>query len=239
MTVLTSSVSCTQTETCFQDGKSDSQLRVKIENNWYNLTQWQHQHPGGAKILQHSNGLDVTDAFTSLHSKNAWTRLSKMHKTIAKLNDTPAPTKATLAFRRLRKQLEEDGWWKHDRKWELFYQLSVFMLTSFGTYISFAGHSIVAILLIGLGMQQAGWIGHDNTHGRGSLQAWFAAFQSGVINGFSRKWWSEKHNIHHVYTNHIGIDADIENDPLIHLFFPSIDKDVYFRRFQHYYFYII
>ncbi len=31
--------------------------------------------------------------------------------------------------------------------------------------------------------------------------------QGCVVNGFSRAWWSEKHNTHHVFPNYVGIDT--------------------------------
>jgi len=86
-----------------------------------------------------------------------------------------------------------------------------------------------------LAMQQAGWIGHDYIHARGSFAYWNAVIMQ-WINGFSREWWSHKHNTHHVFTNYIGIDADIENDPVFHLFFPDPKDDTIFRKMQHWYF---
>ncbi len=35
------------------------------------------------------------------------------------------------------------------------------------------------------------------------------SYISGWINGFDRNWWSEKHNTHHVLTNHAQDDPDI------------------------------
>jgi len=89
--------------------------------------------------------------------------------------------------------------------------------------------------VIGLMMQQAGWIGHDYIHARGKVPYWNAVCMQWA-NGFSRQWWSNKHNTHHVYTNYIGIDADIENDPVFHLFFPDPKDDTFFRKMQHWYF---
>ena len=44
-------------------------------------------------------------------------------------------------------------------------------------------------------MQQAGWLGHDMTHARdSSLIARTSWLIYGVINGFDRDWWSDKHN---------------------------------------------
>jgi fatty acid desaturase len=85
-------------------------------------------------------------------------------------------------------------------------------------------------------MQQAGWIGHDYTHARGKACHVNGLILSCISNAFSRAWWSNKHNTHHVFTNYIGLDADIENDPVFHLFFPTKDNDVFFRKMQHWYF---
>jgi fatty acid desaturase len=100
----------------------------------------------------------------------------------------------------------------------------------------YLGSKLLAIVAIGLAMQQAGWIGHDYAHGRGSWMEWLCRTMTGSVNAFSRSWWSHKHNTHHVYTNNVGIDTDIANDPVFHLFFPSQDKDVWFRSYQHLYF---
>lgn len=56
---------------------------------------------------------------------------------------------------------------------------------------------------MGAGMQQAGWLGHDYVHGRGP---WCKAMRSfaGWINGHSTHWWTQKHSMHHVFTNEHG-----------------------------------
>ena len=33
---------------------------LKIDEQWYDLTQWQHVHPGGPQILKHLHGEDAT-----------------------------------------------------------------------------------------------------------------------------------------------------------------------------------
>ena len=45
-------------------------------------------------------------------------------------------------------------------------------------------------------------------------------FTSGFINGFNREWWSTKHNTHHVMTNHVGVDLDIDLMPTLFLLAP-------------------
>jgi hypothetical protein len=90
-------------------------------------------------------------------------------------------------------------------------------------------------------MEQAGWLGHDYVHGRGAGSWWLGRIlvsdsgerklgpdmfstQGGVVNGFSSAWWSEKHNAHHVYPNLFGVDSDIANDPVFHLWYPEEHK---------------
>jgi len=112
----------------------------------------------------------------------------------------------------LKLQLERDGWWRRNPVWEAFLVLAVAGLCMGGTYIS-CTHPILASFLIGLGMQQAGWLGHDMTHARNSnYNDFMLRFVSGWINGFNRDWWSDKHNTHHVLTNHIEFDPDIHNE---------------------------
>ena len=196
---------------------------VKIDEYWYDLTSWKTTHPGGVTILEHMNGNDATDAFYSLHSAEATARLARLPRSTslpAHLAAPAPPTKAALAFREFRAQLEKDGWFERSAGWEAFYTLSVYALGILGTWLAFTGHPILAVLLIGTGMQQAGWIGHDYIHARGGFAYWNAIVMQWV-NGFSREWWSQKHNTHHVFTNYIGVDADIENDPHFHLLFPD------------------
>jgi len=98
---------------------------------------------------------------------------------------------------------------------------------------------VIATLFLGLGMQQAGWIGHDYTHGRGKVCDFLGGTVGGIFNGFSRQWWSEKHNKHHVHPNQVGVDDDIANDPVLHLFVPeSPDRDFFLRPYQHYYYHL-
>lgn len=165
-------------------------------------------------------------------------RLSKLSssKTLPAHLTAPAPpTKATQAFRVFRAQLEKDGYFDRSAMWEFFYTASIYVMGALGTWLAFNGHPILSTLILGLAMQQAGWIAHDFIHARGTISYWNALIMQ-MMNGFSRGWWSNKHNTHHVFTNYIGIDADIENDPVFHLFFPDPKDDTFFRKMQHWYF---
>jgi fatty acid desaturase len=221
--------------------ENNDRLHLSINGQWYDLTQWQNLHPGGREILQNLNRKDATDAFYSLHSEDAIKRLSHL-KSCSSIHIQYTlpyiqPTNVTISFRKLRQQLINEGYFNRSINWELFYHFSVYFMCLFGTFCHFYWNSnLLAILSIGFGMQQAGWIGHDYAHGRGTWMRWLCRTLSGFINAFSPTWWSHKHNTHHVYTNNLGIDTDVANDPIFHLFFPSKDKDVWFRSYQHFYF---
>lgn len=215
---------------------------IKIGEKWVNCERWKRSHPGGAEALERVTGTDATDQFMCLHSKEARAQVERM-----KSVDPPAgydaeadpsmPSAATLSFRKMRAELEEEGWFERDYRWESFYMGMVLGLTIVGTYFS-RSHPWLAIFLIGLGQQQGGWAAHDWMHARGRLAWWVGRISGAGVVGLSGGWWSEKHNKHHVHTNQVGIDDDIANDPVLHLLVPSEKNDVWFRRYQHYYYHL-
>jgi len=148
------------------------------------------------------------------------------------------PTKETLAFREFRAQLEKEGLFQRNWFWDFFYISIIVILAIIGTYIS-STHPIIASILIGFAMQQAGWIGHDYVHGRGKMSYILGRMIGSLFNAFSSEWWSAKHNKHHVHTNQLGIDDDIQNDPILHLWIPSPDKEFTFRPYQHLYYHFV
>lgn len=221
-----------------QSSSNKSELHIKIDNTWYDLTQWQHVHPGGSTIMEYLNEQDATDAFYSLHSKEAVERLARIPKSKQQVRELDSHTtpKEVVAFRKFRKQLEDEGFFNRDAKWEFFYLSIIYGLCVLGTYLSFKQYTITSILCLGLAMLQAGWVGHDFIHGRGTYCHWNGNLMAGIVNGFSRSWWSDKHNTHHVYTNYTGIDRDISNEPTFYLYFPNIEHDSPFRCWQHIYY---
>ena len=46
----------------------------------------------------------------------------------------------------------------------------------------------------------------------------------------SRRWWSNKHNMHHALTNEVGYDEDIALDPFIFLWKPDPKNDLNWLR---------
>ncbi|CAN0306112.1 unnamed protein product, partial [Phaeothamnion confervicola] len=95
-------------------------------------------------------------------------------------------------------------------------------------------HPVLATLVLGFGNTTGGWLAHDYVHGRGKWCATMRNFGA-IFCGLSSKWWSEKHNKHHAFTNVVGVDEDIMVEPLLYLWPPSQDREMPYRGLQHIY----
>lgn len=208
---------------------------IRVDGDSYDLTQWRHKHPGGAQLLDWFHGKDATDAFYALHSKDAITTLKRMPKKPVSDSDIPRDD-ISRSFEELRQQLLRDGWF--ERPWlneTIRYVIPTFTLLIVGWMIS-ATHPLLATFMLGLGMQQAGWLGHDWSHGRDFIPMTCGRIVAAISNGFANSWWSHKHNTHHVFPNRMGIDSDVHNEPVMHLWRPSPEYDKWWRPFQPVYF---
>jgi fatty acid desaturase len=208
---------------------------IKVYDDWYDLTQWKHYHPGGADILDKVAGTDQTDAFVSLHSEDAKVRLKRLPKFRGDVPDLGPDPSWSVAYQKWQDELRTSG--QNDREFlaEVGHQLPVLTIAAVGAYLAYSW-PITATLLLGLFQQQAGWIAHDNIHGRGRYCYWMGLVWGGWGNGMARSWWSDKHNTHHVLTNSVEHDSDIHNHPFIFNFPPMDDEDQWNRMFQHHYF---
>jgi fatty acid desaturase len=179
------------------------------------------------------------DAFAAIHSREAWSQIERMKAIDADssvLKACAPSSSLALAMRSFRAELERDGFFTRSWSRDAF-NVSLTLLWCAGGFALAYKAPLVGMLLLGLGMQQAGWIGHDYAHGRGAACWWITHVLSPLINGFSCDWWANKHNTHHVHPNQRGIDEDIANDPILHLHAPeSAAHDVWYRRYQHLYY---
>lgn len=208
---------------------------IRVDDDQYDLTAWRYKHPGGAQLLDLFHGKDATDAFYALHSKDAIRQLKRMPKKPV-TDEEISRDKFSRDFEAFRSKLEAEGWFQRPWLNELIrYVIPTFSLLIVGWLLS-ASHPVLATLMLGLGMQQAGWLGHDWSHGRDRIPMALGKIVSGVSNGFSHGWWSNKHNTHHVFPNRLGIDSDVHNEPVLHLWKPSDSDDKWWRHYQHFFF---
>ena len=143
-------------------------LDVRIHSQWYDLSGWRKAHPAGAHWIDWYDGRDATDVMDAFHSKKGremYKRLPKStEETAAVLDASVAPySKTELNFRKLRDQLEEEGWWERD------YIHEATLLAIWGSLVVGAAGTVesappLSTFLLALSMTNAGWLGHDYIH---------------------------------------------------------------------------
>jgi acyl-lipid Delta6-acetylenase / acyl-lipid (9-3)-desaturase len=216
-------------------------LDVRIHNKWYDLSGWRKAHPAGAHWIDWYDGRDATEVMDAFHSEKGrkmYQRLpASKPETAQMLESTAVPDSPTqIAFRKLREDLEKEGWWERDMTHEAT-QLSLWAAFVIGA--AYTAHSlpIVSMSLLSISMTAAGWLGHDYIHGVDPFcdrMRNFAALAAGLLP----TWWSDKHNKHHALTNEQGVDEDIATDPFIFPYVPDPSQDSPLRKIQHYIFWI-
>mmetsp|Transcript_26594 Transcript_26594/g.32266 ORF Transcript_26594/g.32266 Transcript_26594/m.32266 type:complete len:497 (-) Transcript_26594:540-2030(-) len=228
-------------------------IKLKIDDQWYNVGPWASNHPGGVQFLQLMDGHDATNVFYALHSYGP-NGSEKALKILNKLPKCAPPEGETLAserdfglkgaetskesFQEFRKRLEEEGWFNRSVLQEARFLGVVVGLFGAGTVAAWNGWDLAAIVALGLGSTQAGWLGHDYIHGRGK---WCEAMRplGSLFNGHSGMWWTTKHSLHHSFTNDEKHDGDVMMEPFFFLRPPAESgrDDSLARKFQHFYMY--
>ncbi len=144
---------------------------------------------------------------------------------------SPAP--AVASFRAFRGSLEAAGFFRRDALSEARALATVLGLYATAAFLAPA-HPLAATGVLGLGMQQAGWLSHDYIHGRGPLCAALRCCGA-LLNGHSTEWWVAKHSAHHVWTNTYELDQDVTQEPFFFLEHPKETgrADAPTRKYQH------
>ncbi|KAF4715901.1 Delta 8 Fatty Acid Desaturase [Perkinsus olseni] len=116
--------------------------------------------------------------------------------------------------------MEASGWFNTDLTY--YMGLGVWYALLLGASI----YSVVALqsavlggFLMGLVWQQAAFTGHDLGHNavfheKARDDRW-AVFLGNFLGGISIGWWKATHNVHHVVTNSISCDPDIQHMPVL------------------------
>lgn len=220
--------------------------RMRIDGQWYDASGWAAAHPGGARWIHWFDGRDATGVFYALHSYGAngsslaLDRLNKLPKCECPPEEDlhlplPRDMDVNCSFQELRVKLEQEGFFKRSALKEAIPLAQIVGLYVAGTMLAWT-QPVVATILLSLGAQQAGWLAHDYIHGRGKWcdsMRWFGA----VFNGHSDNWWSQKHSLHHSFTNEERHDNDVMMEPFFFLRPPAESgrADSPTRKFQHIY----
>jgi len=206
-------------------------VEVVFENRLYDLTKFCKVHPGGSQIIEDFNGCDATDHFYALHSNAARKMLKNMPSVeVPEEDKVPQSDYLKTTF-----ELEKAGKFDANPFVEalLFFHAMPLFIAAF--YFANSYPTISACCL-GIGMLTLSWSAHMWEHQRNNILGKVSAFTTPFFAGISPNWWSTKHNRHHVSTNEILHDSDIQLFPFIYLWKPKKSEDSWNRGLQHIYF---
>uniref|UniRef100_A0A7S1YLP1 Cytochrome b5 heme-binding domain-containing protein n=1 Tax=Grammatophora oceanica TaxID=210454 RepID=A0A7S1YLP1_9STRA len=231
---------CVQVDPCNEESCRTS-LDVRIHGEWYDLSGWRKAHPAGEHWIDYYDGRDATEVMDGFHSAKGrmmYKRLPKSSTEVAsQLEQTTQPdTSIQVAFRKLRQELEDEGWWERDILHESKL-IGIWISLVVGAAATAHTAPPLAAFLLSLAFTNGGWLGHDYVHGVDEFADKFRPFGA-VCVGLAATWWSDKHNKHHALTNEMGVDEDISTDPFLYQWPPAPENDSPLRKIQHLIFYI-
>jgi fatty acid desaturase/predicted heme/steroid binding protein len=201
----------TTTESCW----------IVVSGNVYDVTEWLDDHPGGGHVILITAGYDATDAFNAFHRMDLRDRRLKPYL-IGRVTDYKVSS-TTLAFRKVAKDIEESklmnttvGFYAR-----IFSALALLLLAVFYLVLSHSGSILWGVVtpavLMGVFLQQIAFVGHDLghmavTHDR-VMDARIGIIFGNSLSGVALGWWKATHNTHHVVTNSLVADPDIQHLP--------------------------
>lgn len=232
---------CVEVPVC-DDEECRTTLDVRLHSDWYDLSGWRKAHPAGVHWIDWYDGRDATDVMDAFHSQKARDMYKRLPKstpeTAAVLDASVAPYSQTeLNFRKLRDELEADGWWERDYVQEGTL-IAIWASIVAGAALTAESAPPVSAFLLALSMTNAGWLGHDYIHGVDKFSNFMRPFCP-LAAGLGPTWWSDKHNKHHALTNEMGVDEDIATDPFLFPYAPDPKNDSPLRKVQHYTFAVV
>jgi fatty acid desaturase len=220
-----------------QAARSKDRLNVRIDDEWYDLSNWRAAHPAGSHWIDAYKNSDGTEVMYGFHSDKAMNMIKRLPKSKAPPTDVPPPVASSYAFREWRQKLVDDGWFVPHWRGEVQKLLPWAASLAAAKYLSaFPGFlpALGAVFAFAVSNTLAGWLSHDYVHGRHPFNMAMRGFGE-LVGGRSTTWWSMKHNMHHALTNEIGYDEDVALEPAIYLWQPDPKKDSWLRNFQHIY----
>lgn len=210
----------------------DVAVHDKPEDSWivikekvYDVSDFAEQHPGGTVINTYF-GRDATDVFSTFHASTTWKLLQNFY--IGDLVREEPTSDLLKDYRKLRALFMREQLFKSSKSYYLFKTLtnvaivtaSIAIISLYKSYWAVAASAS----LMGLFVQQCGWLSHDFLHHQVFETRWlndFVGYAVGnVVLGFSVSWWKTKHNLHHAAPNecdqtYTPIDEDIDTLPVI------------------------
>lgn len=184
-------------------------LNVRIDDEWYDLTNWRAAHPAGAHWIDAYNNSDATEVMYGFHSDRGIGMIKFLPRSKNPPEHVRPPTKATYAFRALQRQLVDEGWYR-PHVWGEAKKLLPWLVTLVAGVMLLSRKAVgggplrtlAGIICLGVSNTLSGWLAHDYVHGRNLFCTAMRGYGE-LVSGMSTTWWSNKHNMHHALTNEV------------------------------------
>jgi hypothetical protein len=172
------------------------------------LLGWRKAHPAGDHWIDWYDGRDATEVMDAFHSEKGramYKRLPKSKDVVLEdleQNVTPdSPTQ--IAFRKLRAELEAEGYWERDLGHE-YRLIGIWGSLVAAAALTASSIPVLSSFCLGLSMTAAGWLGHDYIHGVDKFTDKWRNFAA-MAAGLAPTWWSDKHNKHHALSKSLEL----------------------------------
>lgn len=205
---------------------------IIYQDKVYDVTGFAHKHPGGRKVITDLAGTDATDQITQFHARRV---IDKYMPTYCVGHTHTTPNAATVAYRALGEQLEKEGLFKTRYS---FYYLKAAWILSLLALAMYNSQNVFGAVVLGLYFQQIAFIGHDAGHNGITknlrVDNCIGTIVGPFLSGVSMSWWKSSHNVHHVVTNSVDMDPDVQHLPVFAIsreFFASL-YSTYHERFM-------
>lgn len=195
-------------------------LWVVVNGDVLDVTGYLKHHPGGETVVLSQAGLEATDAVFAMHPPEVVRE--KMPKfCIGKVSEQNTHS-LTEDYRHLRERIEQENLYQTNYTCYAWEGARILLFLGFGLNGLINGESlwmhIGGAVALGLFWQQVAFIGHDLghngiTHDR-KIDSALGLIFGNLLTGVSLSWWKRSHNVHHVSTNWINYDPDIQHLPV-------------------------
>jgi delta8-fatty-acid desaturase len=190
---------------------------VIVENKVYDVTDFVESHPGGEILILDVAGRDVTDPFLANHPSFVPEKYLPLMQ-VGVVSDPVEPVESVKRYRALFRKFHEEGWF-HTNYFYFARKISVYLSLLAATfYFVLNGNWLPGAVTFGWFFQQVAFFGHDLghnavTHNRNG--DWVLGLIFGpLLSGVSIGWWKATHNVHHLVTNSVEYDPDIQHLPV-------------------------
>lgn len=194
-------------------------LWVVINGKAYDVTTYCETHPGGTLPLLHMAGKDATDVFRSHHPDRVYHILEPYY--VGRVSDY-SPTMLQMDYRQAHSEMAKQGLFQ--TRYEYYLWTGLWLLALFAAAVALSvGCStlpgrLAGACVLGCFWQQIAGVGHDVGHNgvthRRDVDGMIGLLAGNLLAGISMAWWKQSHNVHHVVTNSIEHDPDIQHAPI-------------------------